>query len=351
LPFSTVDELSFDVTFSTPPSQSEPAPHAETAPPAPFHVVALAGGVGGARFAEGLAQVLKRGPIHGDLTVIVNTGDDLHRYGLYVSPDLDTVMYTLAGLESRANGWGLEGDTRHMLQMMTRYGDEPWFGLADMDLATHLLRTQWLHKGHTLTEVTGRLAKSLGIETRILPMADEHAPTAIDTVEYGILPFQEYFVRYRWQPTVREVLIARGAPGTPQVREALAQADLIVICPSNPVLSVRPILEVEGYRALIANRRGKAIAISPLIKGEAVKGPAAKLMAELRLTATAQGVADYYQQQGQQDGLRGLIDAIVIDSGDTLAGLPTLKTDILMRDANDRARLADEVLAWVVQMT
>lgn len=300
-----------------------------------MNIVALTGGVGGARFADGLAAILPPG----SMTVIVNTGDDFHRYGLAISPDLDTVMYNLAGLSHPVNGWGLEGDSQQMLSMMRRYGDDAWFGLADKDLATHLLRTQWLHSGSTLTQVTHKLSEALGVTNTILPMSDAPAPTLVDTVEHGILPFQEYFVRYGWQPTVKQVQVARGVPSTEQAKKALNTADMIIICPSNPVLSILPILEVEGYRPLIENRRGPCIVISPLIQGQAVKGPAAKLMIEIGLEASAQGIWDYY---------RNVADGIVIDSADSVTGVRALKTDILMRDVADRARLAKEVVEWTL---
>jgi len=296
-------------------------------------VVALAGGVGGARFAHGLQQILPLGA----LTVIGNTGDDFRRYGLAISPDLDTVLYNLAGLAHPVNGWGLEGDTLNMLGMVRRYGDDAWFGLADKDLATHLLRTQWLAEGHTLTQITARLSTALNIPSRILPMSDAPAPTMIDTVEHGVIPFQEYFVRYGWQPTVREVLIPKAVPGTEAVHAALEDADLILICPSNPVLSVLPILNVDGVRGRLEARRVPSLVVSPIIGGQAVKGPAVKLMRELGMEASAQGVADYYG---------ALIDGIVIADIDTVHGPAALKTDIFMRDGDDRARLAKEVLTW-----
>ncbi len=296
-------------------------------------VVALAGGVGGARFAHGLQQILPPGA----LTVIGNTGDDFRRYGLAISPDLDTVMYNLAGLAHPVNGWGLEGDTLNMLGMVRRYGDDAWFGLADKDLATHLLRTQWLAEDHPLTEITGRLSTALNIPSRILPMSDAPAPTMIDTVEYGVIPFQEYFVRYGWQPTVREVMIPKAIPSTEAVHAALENADLILICPSNPVLSVLPILNVDGVRGHIEARGAPCLVVSPIIGGQAVKGPAVKLMRELGMEASAQGVADYYG---------ALIDGIVIADIDTVHGPTVLKTDIFMRDSADRARLAKEVLTW-----
>ncbi len=213
-------------------------------------IVALAGGVGGAKFADGLARCLPPGA----LTVIVNTGDDFRRYGLAISPDLDTVTYTLGGLAHPVNGWGIEGDTQQMIGMLRRYGDDAWFGLGDKDLATHLLRSQWLAEGATLTQVTRRLSQALGIASVILPMSDDPAATEVDTVEYGVLPFQEYFVRYRWQPTVRQVLIGTAARPSERALAALDTANLIVVCPSNPMLSIEPILSC-GFRAPLAARR------------------------------------------------------------------------------------------------
>src|SRR5437868_5857084 len=213
-------------------------------------IVALAGGVGGAKLADGLARCLPPGA----LTVIVNTGDDLTHYGLNISPDLDTVMYTLAGLADPVNGWGLAGDTRQMLGMLQRYGDDAWFGLGDKDVATHLLRTQALSSGNTLSEVTAHLASALGISARILHMSDQPVSTIVETADGETLAFQEYFVRYRWQPIVKRLrydgaATARPAPG---LLEALAEATIIVICPSNPLLSIEPILQVAGIREALA---------------------------------------------------------------------------------------------------
>ncbi len=297
-------------------------------------VVALAGGVGGAKFADGLAQCLPPGA----LTVIVNTGDDFRQYGLAISPDLDTVMYTLSGLANPVNGWGLEGDTNQMLGLLRRYGEDVWFGLGDKDLATHLLRTHWLANGLTLTEITCRLAQALGIESAILPMSDDPAPTLVDTLEYGILPFQEYFVKYRWQPTVKRVVIDSAARPTVAVVDALERADLIVIAPSNPMLSIEPILKT-GVRERIAARRVLCIAISPIVDGQALKGPAAKLMIEMGLESSANGIALYY-------GNEKLIDGIVVQTGDHIDGLHALATDVVMHSIPDRARLAQEVLKW-----
>jgi len=297
-------------------------------------VVVLAGGVGGAKFADGVAQCV----VPGALTVIVNTGDDFRRYGLAISPDLDTVMYTLSRLAHPVNGWGLDGDTTQMLEMLRRYGDDAWFGLGDKDVATHLLRTQWLADGLTLTEATRRLAQGLGIASTILPMSDDPAPTRVDTVEYGMLSFQEYFVKYRWQPTVKQVMIDSAARPTAAAVAAVEGAELILIAPSNPILSIEPLL-TAGFRGLITARQVPCIAISPIVNGQALKGPAAKLMIEMGLESSANGVARYY-------GKEKLIDGIVVQRGDRVDEICRLETDVVMHSVPDRARLAQEVLAW-----
>ena len=303
------------------------------------HVVVLAGGVGGAKLALGMTKQVV--PEH--LAIIGNVADDFELYGLHISPDLDTVMYTLAGVANPATGWGIEGDTRQMLDMMARYGEAPWFGLGDRDLATHLLRTRWLARGLTLSEVTARLASALGVLCRLLPATDEPLRTMVDTVEHGTLGFQEYFVRYRWRPQVTRVWFQRDeqCPVTEAVYEALESADLIVIAPSNPVLSIGPILEVDGLRELMAKRRGPCIVVSPFVAGRAVKGPADKLMRELSLENSPRGVARYYT---------GLIDGLVIDETDAGAphpqDVPVLVTNTLMHTTDDKARLAGDVLAF-----
>jgi LPPG:FO 2-phospho-L-lactate transferase len=301
-------------------------------------VVALAGGVGGAKLAYGLAQCLQPRA----LTVIVNTGDDFKRYGLAISPDLDTVMYTLSGLADPMNGWGLAGDTRQMTSMMRRYGDDAWFGLGDKDLATHLLRTQALAGGKRLSEVTAELGAALGVQARLLPMSDDRVATMVETVEHGVLAFQEYFVRYRWQPTVKRLWydgVERAHPA-PGLLDALAQATAIVICPSNPLLSIEPILQVPGIRAALERRTAPCVAVSPIIAGQAVKGPAAKLMGELGMQVSATGIATYYSS---------LIDGLVVDTADRDLSITqrALVTNTLMQSVDDRIRLAGEVLEWI----
>ncbi len=299
----------------------------------------LVGGVGGAKLAHGLAQILPPG----HLTIIVNTGDDFWYYGLRVCPDLDTVMYTLAGLVDKVNGWGLGGDTRHMLNAMQRYGENPWFGLGDQDLATHLLRTQALRAGESLTAVMGRLSKSLGIPHTILPMTNAEVATKIDTVEQGELDFQVYFVRERWQPTLRGIRVAgvEQASVSPEVQQAIDQADVILIGPSNPWLSIAPILAVPGFRDRLLAREVPRVALSPIVAGQAVKGPAAKLMAELGYVVSAPTVAAYYGD---------LINGFVYDERDAELEIERPRTvtfDTIMRSEEDRAVLARKILEWI----
>jgi len=304
-----------------------------------LRVVALAGGVGGAKLAFGLSRILPPG----QLTVIGNIADDFELYGLHISPDLDTLMYTLAGVANPATGWGIADDTWEMLDMLRRYGEDTWFRLGDRDVATHLLRTHWLAQGMTLTEVTNRLASRLGLQHRLLPVTDDPVATMVDTVEHGTLGFQEYFVRWRWQPTARRVWF-RGieqARMTEAVAVALQEARLIVFCPSNPVLSIQPILAVPGVRELLEARRGTCIAVSPFVGGKAVKGPASKLMPELGLGISPDDLLRYYS---------GLLDGLVIDESDrpdlSDGETPVLVTLTLMQSDEDKVRLAETVLEW-----
>jgi len=303
-------------------------------------VVALAGGVGGAKLVYGLAKLLP--PDH--FTIVGNVADDFELYGLHISPDLDTVMYTLAGVANPATGWGIKGDTRQMLEMLRAYGEDPWFGLGDRDLATHLLRTEWLRQGMTLSEVTTRLLRGLDVQSWLLPVTDDPLATMVETVEYGVLGFQEYFVRHRWQPTVRRLWFegAEQARLSDAVRDALCTADVIVMCPSNPVLSIAPLLAVPGMRETLAARRGKCVAVSPFIGGKAVKGPAEKIMREMGLEISPRGLAGYYA---------GLLDGLVIDEADrdqpSADGVPVLVTNTLMQSSEEKVRLAGEILSWV----
>ena len=303
------------------------------------HVVTLVGGVGGAKLVLGLARILAPA----QLTVIVNTGDDLNLYGLSISPDVDTVLYTLSGLAAPDTGWGMAGDTTQMLDMLRTYGQDPWFQIKDRDLATHLLRSQWLAEGLTLTEAIERLRQGLGIAHPVLPMSDDPVRTQVHTREHGVLGFQEYFVRERWQPVVTALEYQGAATAQPSaaVRAALAEASLVVIGPSNPLLSIAPILAIPGMREALAGT--PCVAVSPIVGGTALKGPAAKMMDELGLTASAQAVAAYYGD---------LLTGFVLDERDTPAlteadfACPVLVTDTVMQDEAAKIRLAQNVLAW-----
>jgi LPPG:FO 2-phospho-L-lactate transferase len=304
-----------------------------------LNVVVLVGGVGGAKLAYGLAQVLPPE----DLSIIVNTGDDFWLYGLRICPDLDTITYTLSGLVDKVNGWGLAGDSRNMLEALKHFGEEPWFGLGDKDVATHLLRTAALREGDSLTNVTGRLTKKLGIPQRILPMTDAPVATIVDTVEHGEIDFQTYFVRYRWQPTVKSLRLdgIESATVSQPVREALEKADIILIGPSNPWLSIDPILAVPGIRALITARSIPRVAVSPIVGGKALKGPADKLMSELGYEPSAEAVVKYYGN---------LINGFVYDQTDAGLEIPlphTLTCETVMKSDEDKIILGQNVIDWI----
>lgn len=306
-------------------------------------VVVLVGGVGGAKLAHGLAQLLPPE----NLTVIVNTGDDFWHYGLRICPDLDTVMYTLSGVVDKANGWGVSGDSTRMLEALGRFGETPWFRLGDQDVATHLLRTTALHAGERLTTITGRLNRALGVGATVLPMTDAPVSTMLDTVEYGELEFQTYFVRYRWQPTVTAIRYAgiEAAAVSEAAQAAIEEADVILIAPSNPWLSICPILSLPGMRALLLSRDVPRVAVSPIVGGKAIKGPAAKLMAELGYTVSAQTVVQVYGE---------VINGFVYDERDAnlmISGLNTATFDTIMQSDADRATLARHLLKWTLRNT
>ncbi len=308
-------------------------------------IVALAGGVGGAKLADGLYQVVPPDT----LTIIGNTADDLELFGLHISPDLDTVMYTLAGLANPATGWGVVDDTFTTLAMLERYGEEPWFRLGDADFATHLKRTIGLRGGQPLTAVTAALTAPLGIRARLLPMCDEPVATEVETPE-GWRDFQDYFVRRRHEDRVTDVRFAGIADAriTPEVREALTTADAVIFCPSNPLVSIGPILAVPGLRdALIASPATK-IAVSPIIGGKALKGPADRMLAERGMEVSAYGVATGYV---------GLLDAMTIDTLDQsdaprieALGMAVQVTQTVMQNSADRQQLARDVLAFAASL-
>lgn len=309
--------------------------------------VALCGGVGGAKLALGLAHVLPPG----DLTLIVNTGDDFTHLGLHVSPDLDTVMYTLAGISNTQQGWGREGETWSFMSGLRKLGGEDWFQLGDLDLATHIERTHRLAAGETLSGVTRRLFAALGVGARVLPMSDDPVRTIIHTAD-GPLAFQHYFVRDRCEPKVTGFSFAgaeQAAPA-PGVLEALAAPDLdcIILCPSNPFVSIDPILAVPGIRAAIGAARAPVIAISPIVGGRAIKGPTAKMMQELGVPQTAQAVGAHYG---------GLLDGFVLDARDaalapeiTAGGLICRTAQSVMQSLEDRVELARSVLDFAAKL-
>ncbi len=309
------------------------------------HLVALAGGVGGAKLAEGLAAHCGDG-----LEVIVNTGDDCVRHGLLVMPDHDTVLYNLAGLEQAVFGWGIEGDTFATMDQLAAYGEETWFRLGDRDLALHIARTARVRAGGRLTEVCLGLQAALGVASRILPMSDDPVATEVRTAD-GWLEFQEYFVHRRQEPDVLELRFAgmTAAAPSPEVVAALDRADAIVVCPSNPLVSVGPILAVPGMRDGVDRARARGVpvaAVSPIVGGRALKGPADRMLVGLGHEASAAGVARLYA---------GMVDVFVIDAvdeGEAAAvealGMRAVVTDTIMGDDASRARLAGEIVAEVL---
>lgn len=307
-------------------------------------VVALAGGVGGARLVHGLRGALSPGA----LSVVVNTGDDFDHWGLRICPDLDTVMYTLAGEAEMARGWGLRDETFGALEMVKRYGGEDWFMLGDRDLGTHILRTAWLREGAPLGEVTARLCRGLGVGTKLLP-ACEGRRTLIDTKDGRTLEFQDWLVGERGTPRVRAVRFVTDAaespagatPPGPGVLEALNAAELVVICPSNPFVSIEPILSLPGVRDAIEGR--PVIGVSPIVGGRAVKGPLATMIPDLLgVPASAAAIASRYG---------GLLNALVVEPGDTPPAAERgettfFETGVIMGGEADRVRLATEVLQF-----
>jgi len=303
-------------------------------------VVALAGGGGGAKLADGLAGVLAPG----GLTVIVNTGDDFEHFGLKICPDLDTVCYNLAGLYNPETGWGRAAESWVSAEEVAVLGGPTWFRLGDRDLATHLERTRRLNSGETLSAVTADFCRAWGISAKVLPMSDHPVPTIVLTEE-GEMAFQEYFVARRCEPRVtgfrfENILQSRPAPG---VLDAIREAETVVICPSNPWVSIDPILGVPGVRQALLS--AKVVAVSPLIGGKALKGPAAKMFAELEIEPSTLAIAHHY---------KSLLNGLILDDLDAnltkLLGLPHLITDTIMVEREHRYRLAEEVLSFAQQL-
>lgn len=267
-------------------------------------VTAFSGGVGGAKLALGLQEILDPG----DLTVIVNTADDFEHWGLSICTDLDTMMYTLAGVNDQENGWGRAGETYATMEAIGNIGGEDWFTLGDRDIATHLRRTEWLRQNISLTEVTERLRRSFGVPSAILPMTDSPVNTLVHTDE-GDLPFQHYFVRCRCEPVVIDLTFvgAENARPTQAALEAIDEADIIILCPSNPYLSIDPIMSVRDLQKAVRNAKKPKVAVSPIVGGQAVKGPAAKMMAEMGKDISPLTIAEHYGD---------LINGFVLDEQD-----------------------------------
>jgi len=298
-------------------------------------ICTLAGGVGAARLLRGLVKVTAKE----EITTIVNTGDDLELYGLYISPDLDIVMYTLAGLVDEERGWGIEGDTFNCLEILGKYGHETWFRLGDKDLATHIRRTWLMSEGLTLSEVTGRLCRSLGLKIRLLPMTDDRVRTMIRT-PVGLMGFQEYLVKRMAQDEVLEIIfegaeLAKPAQG---VVEAILDCNGIIVCPSNPLVSIGTILSLEKIRDALLKTDSSVVAVTPIVGGKPIKGPADKLMRGVGLKVSAVQVAELY---------RDFLDVFIIDSSDRelkteieKLGIQVVCANTVMRTHDDKISLA-----------
>lgn len=308
-------------------------------------VVALCGGIGGAKLALGLDRELPPGA----LTVIVNTGDDFEHLGLHVSPDVDTVLYTLAGLADPERGWGRAGESWAFMAALEELGGESWFQLGDRDLAVHVERTRRLRAGEPLSAVIRGFGERLGLASELLPMSDDPVRTVIESADNGTLAFQDYFVRRRCTPEVRAIRFhgAEAARPAPGVVERIADPELraILICPSNPWLSVDPLLAVEDLRAALERAPAPVVAVAPIVGGRAIKGPTAKLMAELGLDVSARAVADHYGP---------LLDGYVLDRADTgeetRIAVPTRIADTVMTDLESRRALARTCLAFADEL-
>ncbi len=310
--------------------------------------LAISGGVGGAKLALGLSRILAPE----QLTVIANTGDDFIHLGLAISPDLDTVMYTLADVDNKEVGWGQSGESWNFLEALERLGGETWFRLGDRDLATHIFRTQKYLGGSSLSEITRELCLTLGVRQKLAPMTDDKVSTVVNTRDGKTLSFQHYFVRDHCEPVVAgfEFTGIGNASMSKEFSRAITDPalEIVVICPSNPFVSVAPVLRLPGVQDSIMERNVPVVAVSPIIAGQAIKGPAAKMMRELGIPQTASAVAEYYVSE-----FRGLLTGFVIDSQDDnqtgtirALGLETIVTNTLMLTLQDRIDLADHVLAF-----
>ena len=298
-------------------------------------IVAFAGGVGGAKLADGLAQLI----CSKDLTIVVNTGDDFEHLGLYISPDLDTVCYTLAGLANPETGWGRDGDTFHVLEYLHKIGGPTWFRLGDQDLATHIERTRRLKIGQPLSQITHDFCRIWDVKYPIIPMTDQVVKTMVETVEDGELAFQEYFVHRNCVPKVKGFRFTgiESALPAPGVIDSINQADAVILCPSNPWVSIDPILALPVIRSALKTKC--VVAVSPIINGHAVKGPAAKMYAEMGILPSAVAIARHYNK---------LLSGFVMDASDINLSaditIPFVTTKTLMKTEDDRRRLAEDVL-------
>ncbi|MCP4360290.1 MAG: 2-phospho-L-lactate transferase [Chloroflexi bacterium] len=303
-------------------------------------IVCLAGGVGGAKLADGLAQIVPPE----NLTIVVNTGDDFQHLGLTVCPDLDTVMYRLAGVANPETGWGRASESWRTMEVVTALGGPDWFRLGDLDLGTHLTRLHLLQAGESLTAVTQHLCQQFNIWAAILPMSDQPAPTMIESHD-KIYPFQTWFVQERWQPPVKNIILPDNVKASHAVGETLESADVVLLAPSNPFVSIDPILNVYPIREMMMDLPRMVAAVSPIINGRAVKGPAAKMMSEMGLAVSAAAVAAYYGN---------LIDLFIYDQQDEVAwdyeGVTAVPLDTMMTDRNSRRRLAAELLAEIEKL-
>lgn len=306
-------------------------------------ITALAGGVGASKLLDGFCRAMPPE----QLSVIVNTGDDIEMFGLYISPDLDIVTYTLAGVVNPDFGWGINSDTFHCLDLLLRYAEqERWFNLGDRDLATHIFRTQKLREGRTLTEVAEQIRQTLGVKSLILPMTDAHTPTTIITGE-GEMHFQEYLVKHRARPVVTGIRFENIESAKPAagVSEAILESEAVVICPSNPLISIGPILAVPGVRDLIKQTAAKVVVVSSVVEGASLKGPTDQMLKDLGLEVSALQVARLYKD---------IADIFILDQRDEALrseieglGMQVVVTDTVMRDADKKRKLAETILAAV----
>jgi LPPG:FO 2-phospho-L-lactate transferase len=302
-------------------------------------ITALAGGVGAARFLTGLTQIIKPE----DLSVIVNTGDDIELFGLHISPDVDIVTYTLAGIVDEAKGWGIKDDTFQCLCVLKKLGADTWFNLGDKDLATHIYRTNRLKQGISLSQITEEVSHSLGLKAKILPMSNDRFETRINTPQ-GSIHFEEYFVKHQCGADFLgvEFVGQTSAKPSPGVLEAISDAELVIVCPSNPIVSVGTILSIEGVRTALQQTKAKVVAVSPIVAGATIKGPADKMLRGLGVEVSAFGVAQLYAD---------FIDSIVIDTKDSALkerveklGLTITVINTVMKTLEDKVTLAKAVL-------